>query len=70
LFFTIYQKLSRFRFWFVVKNPHPTLPYLVEAQLVALGKRIAVARKARCWTQGDLASRAGVGLNSIVNIER
>ena len=53
-----------------MKSVQSPLPYLVEAQLAALGNRIAVARKARCWTQGDLANRAGVGLNSIVNIER
>lgn len=46
------------------------LPFAVEDALGALGERIAVARKARYWTQADLAAKAGVGLNSVVNIER
>ena len=55
-----------------MKNTRPTspLPFAVEDALEALGERVAVARKARYWTQADLAVKAGVGLNTIVNIER
>jgi transcriptional regulator with XRE-family HTH domain len=48
----------------------PILPFAVDDALRALGERIAVARKARYWTQSELAAKAGVGLNSVVNIER
>jgi DNA-binding XRE family transcriptional regulator len=48
----------------------PVLPFAVDDALRALGQRIATARKARYWTQSELAAKAGVGLNSVVNIER
>ena len=46
------------------------LPFAVEDTLRALGERISLARKARYWTQSELAAKAGVGLNSVVNMER
>lgn len=53
-----------------ISKPTTVLPFAVEGTLRELGERIAIARKARYWTQSDLAAKAGVGLNSVVNIER
>jgi transcriptional regulator with XRE-family HTH domain len=53
-----------------ISHSKALLPFAVEDALRALGERIAVARKARYWTQADLAAKAGIGLNSVVNIER
>jgi transcriptional regulator with XRE-family HTH domain len=44
-------------------------PFLVQQSLAELGQRIAVARKARGYTQGDFAAMAGVGLSTLVGIE-
>jgi len=47
--------------------PFPILP---GNKLVALGERIALARRARAMNQRDLAFLAGVGANSIVALEK
>lgn len=48
-------------------EPFPILP---ANKLVALGERIALARRARAMSQRDLAFHAGVGVNSIVALEK
>jgi transcriptional regulator with XRE-family HTH domain len=45
------------------------LPIPAEDALVRLGERVSVARRARLLTQADLASRAGVGVGTVVAIE-
>lgn len=46
------------------------LPFEAEDVLRGLGERISVARRARGLTQADLAAKAGVGLSTIVAIEK
>jgi transcriptional regulator with XRE-family HTH domain len=46
------------------------LPFEAVAVLTALGERIALARRARGWTQSDLASKMDVSINTVVNIEK
>ncbi len=46
------------------------LPFEVEEILLKLGGRVAAARKARELTQQDLAAKAGIGLNTMVSIEK
>jgi len=46
------------------------LPFVVEDSLAALGQRISLVRRARGLTQADLAAKAGIGLNSMVSIEK
>lgn len=48
------------------KDPFPLLPSLA---LQKLGKRVAMARRARGLNQRDLAHLAGVGPSSIVALE-
>ena len=48
------------------KDPFPLLPSLA---LQKLGKRVAIARRARGLNQRDLAHLAGVGPSSIVALE-
>jgi DNA-binding XRE family transcriptional regulator len=45
-------------------------PILPARSLVALGERIALARRARSLTQRDLAFLAGVGVSSVVALEK
>ena len=45
------------------------IPVLVEHALVALGSRIAIARKARGLTQADLAQLADVGVSTVASAE-
>jgi DNA-binding XRE family transcriptional regulator len=47
--------------------PFPILP---ARSLVALGERVALARRARALTQRDLAFLAGVGASSVVALEK
>lgn len=47
--------------------PFPILP---ARSLVALGERMALARRARALTQRDLAFLAGVGVSSVVALEK
>lgn len=46
------------------------LPHEVQSVLAGLGHKIALARKARRWTQSDLAAKAGIGLTTMVAIEK
>lgn len=46
------------------------LPFEVAEAMGALGKKISIARRARKWTQRDMAGRVGVGMNTMVEIER
>jgi len=46
------------------------LPFEVAESMRALGEKISIARRARKWTQRDLAGRVGVGMNTMVEIER
>lgn len=46
------------------------LPFDVQDGLVAFGNKIAMARRARNYTQADLATRAGIGLNTLIAIEK
>jgi transcriptional regulator with XRE-family HTH domain len=46
------------------------LPFEAAEVLTALGERIALARRARGWTQSDLAAKMDVGINTVVNIEK
>ena len=48
-------------------TPFPILP---SRKLIALGERIALARRARELNQRDLAFLAGVGASSIVALEK
>lgn len=46
------------------------LPFEVEAFLKGLGVRISKTRRARGLTQPDLAAKAGIGMNTMVAIEK
>jgi len=46
------------------------LPFEVLDVMKNLGQKISIARRARKWTQPDMAGRVGVGLNTMVAIER
>lgn len=50
----------------IMRTPYPLS---VERAMLDLGRRIAIARKARGYTQPDLAASAGVGLSTVVGIE-
>lgn len=47
----------------------PPTPILIQNALNELGQRVAVLRKARGYTQADLAQVAGVGISTIASIE-
>ncbi|WP_431287074.1 hypothetical protein [Roseateles chitinivorans] len=47
-----------------------TFPFIVEDSLIDLGERISLSRRARRVTQPDLAAKAGIGLSTLVAIER
>lgn len=46
------------------------LPFEAEDVLLALSERVRVARRARQLTQADLAAKAGIGLSTVVAIEK
>ncbi|MGA9919145.1 helix-turn-helix domain-containing protein [Paraburkholderia sp.] len=46
------------------------LPFEAEEVISALGSKIALARRARSWTQADLAAKMGVSVNTVVNLEK
>ena len=46
------------------------LPYASMEVLDALARLVAVARRQRMWTQGDLAAKAEVGLTTVAKIEK
>lgn len=47
-----------------------TFPFIVEDALEDLGERISLARRARRLTQPDLAAKAGIGLSTLLSIEK
>jgi transcriptional regulator with XRE-family HTH domain len=47
-----------------------TFPFVVEDALTDLGERISLARRARRLTQPDLAAKAGIGLSTLLSIEK
>ena len=51
----------------MAKAPFPVLP---GQRLIALGERVAVARRARQLNQRDLAFLAGAGASSIAALEK
>jgi transcriptional regulator with XRE-family HTH domain len=51
-------------------RPVETLPFEAEEVLNALGMKIALARRARAWTQADLAAKMGVSVNTVVSLEK
>ena len=46
------------------------LPFEAEEFLCELGRRISIARRARGWTQQDLAAKAGVSNRTMTGIEK
>lgn len=46
------------------------LPHEVQATLMGLGDKVSAARRARRWTQADLAAKAGISLGTMSSIER
>lgn len=52
-----------------VSVPSRPVPVLAQASLQQLGQRLAVSRRAREWTQRDLANHADVGLSTVVSLE-
>jgi DNA-binding XRE family transcriptional regulator len=58
--------------YFFVKKPNllEMLPFEAEEVVTALGEKIALARRARSWTQADLAAKMGVSVNTVVNLEK
>ncbi|AKM33131.1 transcription factor [Pandoraea faecigallinarum] len=55
----------------VKKQMHADLlPFEAEEVVTALGETVALARRAREWTQSDLAAKMGTSVNTVVNIEK
>ena len=46
------------------------LPYRASQLIEQIGQRISLARRARLWTQADLAAKIGVSVNTLVSIEK
>lgn len=46
------------------------LPFEAEEVVTALGETVSLARRARGWTQADLAQKMGTSVNTVVNIEK
>ncbi|WP_232451988.1 helix-turn-helix domain-containing protein [Burkholderia ubonensis] len=65
-------KTTRHFFEFIVKKALHTelLPFEAEEVVTSLGETVALARRARDWTQSDLASKMGASVNTVVNIEK
>lgn len=51
-------------------SAHKHIPVLVQDALSELGRRVAQRRKALRLTQTDLALQAGVGLSTVVSLEK
>lgn len=52
-----------------MRKEHSYSPPALDAVLV-LGLQIASARRARRWSQGDLAERAGTSVNTLRSVEQ
>lgn len=48
--------------------PRTYSPYTLEA-IELLGEQIRIGRRARRWTQADLAERAGIGIRTLNRVE-
>jgi len=46
------------------------LPFEAEEVVVSIGQTVSLARRARGWTQLDLANKMGVSVNTVVNLEK
>jgi ribosome-binding protein aMBF1 (putative translation factor) len=46
------------------------LPYRASQLIEQIGQRISLGRRARLWTQADLAAKIGVSVNTLVSIEK
>lgn len=46
------------------------LPFEAEEVVTVLGETVSLARRARGWTQADLAQKMGTSVNTVVNIEK
>ena len=46
------------------------LPFRGAQLIEQIGQRISLARRARLWTQADLAAKIGVSVNTLVSIEK
>jgi DNA-binding transcriptional regulator YiaG len=46
------------------------LPFEAEEVVTSIGEAVSLARRARGWTQSDLAAKMGVSVNTIVNLEK
>lgn len=46
------------------------LPFEAEEVLTSIGQAISLSRRARGWTQPDLAAKMGVSVNTVVNLEK
>lgn len=46
------------------------LPFEAENVALALGESVSLARRARYWSQADLAAKMGVSVNTVVNLEK
>jgi ribosome-binding protein aMBF1 (putative translation factor) len=53
-----------------IKQLAELLPFEAENVSLALGETISLARRARFWSQGDLAAKMGVSVNTVVNLEK
>lgn len=52
------------------KSTHHDLPYPAVQAATRLGHLVSVARRARAWTQEDLAAKADVSRATVVRAER
>jgi DNA-binding XRE family transcriptional regulator len=61
-----------FKFYLIVKKIQSAdiLPYRAAQLVEQIGNRISLARRARLWTQADLAAKIGVSVNTLVSIEK
>ncbi|KND61264.1 hypothetical protein BVER_04126c [Candidatus Burkholderia verschuerenii] len=46
------------------------LPFEAEEVLTSIGENISLARRARGWTQRDLAAKMNVSVNTVVDLEK
>lgn len=65
-------KIKSIKFDLIVKKSQllDILPFEAEEVVAAVGYKIALARRARSWTQADLAAKMGVSVNTVVNLEK
>lgn len=66
-----FNKLS-FEFIEIVKKSlsPQMLPFEAEEVVTSIGQTVSLARRARGWTQSDLAGKMDVSVNTVVNLEK